>query len=184
MTIFTRAFDTPLGPMVGGATEEGVCLCEFANRGGEDRIVARLEKRHGCSVQPPGAWKTEIHGDLPQTAHLDALEAQLQDYFQGTRRDFNLELDLSGTAWQRRVWEGLMEIPYGATRGYGELAKALGKPGGGRAVGRANGDNYVSIVVPCHRVIQADGGLRGYGGGLRRKRWLLDWEAGAEQLSL
>jgi O-6-methylguanine DNA methyltransferase len=77
-----------------------------------------------------------------------------------------------------------MEIPYGHTSCYGDLAASLGKPGGSRAVGRANGENYVSIVVPCHRVIQADGGLRGYGGGLHRKRWLLDLEAGTEQLSL
>lgn len=90
-------------------------------------------------------------------------------------------MDLAGTPWQRRVWAGLLEIPFGRTCSYGDLAHRLGKPGGSRAVGRANGENYVAIVVPCHRVIQADGGLRGYGGGLHRKRWLLDLEAGSRQ---
>lgn len=97
---------------------------------------------------------------------------------------FELDLDLGGTPWQGRVWSELLEIPYGTTTSYGSLAARLGKPGGSRAVGRANGDNYVAIIVPCHRVVQSDGGLRGYGGGLHRKRWLLDFEAGVQQLPL
>jgi O-6-methylguanine DNA methyltransferase len=169
--------------MVGGATERGICLCEFANRGGEERIIARLVKRHGAEVLPPGDWRPELHGPLPEADHLDRLETQLGEYFTGHRRVFDVSRDRGGTPWPKRVWSGLLEIPYGATRGYGELAAALGKPGASRAVGRANGENHVSIVVPCHRVIQADGGLRGYGGGLHRKRWLLELEAGTEQLS-
>lgn len=177
--------ETPLGPMLGGATEAGICLCEFSDRGGEERIIARLERRHGpgVSILEPGAAEASAT-DLRRLHHLDALEQQLGEYFEGTRRAFDLPLDLKGTSWQQGVWSALLEIPYGATTSYGELAGRLGKPGGSRAVGRANGDNSVAIVVPCHRVIQADGNLRGYGGGLHRKRWLLDLEAGVRQLSL
>ena len=179
-----RAFDSPLGQMLGGASNTGICLSEFADRGGEDRIVARLENRHKCGVVPSAEWTVEPGGTDLQAALLDRLEIQVEEYFDGRRRNFDLTLDLGGTPWQRTVWSGLLEIPYGTTSSYGKLAEDLGKPGGSRAVGRANGDNYVSIVVPCHRVIQADGGLRGYGGGLHRKRWLLDLEAGSLQLSL
>jgi O-6-methylguanine DNA methyltransferase len=170
--------------MLGGASSRGICLCEFASRGGEERIVARLRKRHGCAVIPPGRWQAGTESGSLRADHLDSLEDQIAEYFSGLRREFDLSLDLGGTPWQRRVWSALQEIPYGATTSYGRLAETLGKPGGSRAVGRANGDNYVSIVVPCHRVVQSDGGLRGYGGGLHRKRWLLDLEAGAQQLSL
>jgi AraC family transcriptional regulator of adaptative response/methylated-DNA-[protein]-cysteine methyltransferase len=181
--VLLRAIETPLGPMLGGATEAGVCLCEFADRGGEERILARLEKRLGHPVHPsiPGTGGGADRGS-PHAAYLGRLQRQLQEYFQGERREFDLPLDLAGTPWQRKVWSALLEIPYGSTTSYGELAARLGKPGGSRAVGRANGENYVAIVVPCHRVIQADGGLRGYGGGLHRKRWLLDLEAGVRQL--
>lgn len=181
--IILRSLESPLGPMLGGATSNGVCLCEFSDRGGEEQITAKLRKRHGVEVAPatdgaPGRNLTSAH------AHLDRLESQLEEYFDGTRREFDLVLDLGGTPWQRRVWSALLEIPYGATTSYGQLAANLGKPGGSRAVGRANGDNYVAIVVPCHRVVQSDGGLRGYGGGMHRKRWLLDFEAGVQQLTL
>ena len=181
--IRTRSFETPLGTMLGGATERGICLCEFLDRGGEERIVARLVKRHRCEVRTADEWSSEACGDSPFAPHLDQLEAQLGEYFAGLRTAFDLSPDLGGTPWQSQVWSRLLKIPYGATRSYGEMAKALGKAGASRAVGRANGENYVSIVVPCHRVIQADGGLRGYGGGLPRKRWLLDMEGGAVQLS-
>ena len=103
---------------------------------------------------------------------------QLDQYFAGERRDFDLPLDLRGTPFQRRVWQALLTIPYGETRSYGEIAAQIGRPDRPRAVGAANGRNPVSIVVPCHRVIGSDGSLTGYGGGLARKRWLLDHEAG------
>jgi methylated-DNA-[protein]-cysteine S-methyltransferase len=174
--------------MLGGATEAGICLCEFADRGGKERIIGRLEKRHGREVvfsSPPGAGQdADAEGTPPQDAHLDDLVDQLREYFRRDRREFELALELGGTPWQRTVWAALLEIPYGSTVSYGRLASQLGKPGGSQAVGRANGDNYVAIVVPCHRVVQADGGLRGYGGGLHRKRWLLDLEAGVLQLPL
>ncbi|MFJ9175321.1 methylated-DNA--[protein]-cysteine S-methyltransferase [Streptomyces sp. NPDC102360] len=101
---------------------------------------------------------------------------QLNAYFEGELREFELPLDLHGTPFQRSVWAQLQRIPYGETRTYGELAEALGKPAASRAVGLANGKNPVGVIVPCHRVIGANGDLTGYGGGLDRKRRLLDFE--------
>jgi methylated-DNA-[protein]-cysteine S-methyltransferase len=108
-------------------------------------------------------------------AFPDAVE-QLEAYFAGDRTDFNLALDLVGTAFQRRVWEALLTIPYGETRSYGEIARQIGSPGAFRAVGLANGHNPIGIIVPCHRVIGSNGSLTGYGGGLDRKRALLALE--------
>ena len=101
---------------------------------------------------------------------------QLEQYFAGERTEFDLTLRMQASDFRRRVWQALLAIPHGETRSYGELAEALGSPGAARAVGLANGRNPFAIVVPCHRVIGADGGLVGYGGGLERKRWLLDHE--------
>lgn len=110
---------------------------------------------------------------------------QLAQYFAGERREFDLALDLSaGSGFQRAVWEALLTIPYGETRSYGQIARQVGRPDRARAVGAANGSNPIAIVVPCHRVIGSDGSLTGYGGGLARKRWLLDHEAGVAQLTL
>ena len=103
---------------------------------------------------------------------------QLEVYFSGDLKEFTLELRLDGTPFQRRVWEQLCLIPYGETRSYGELADALGSPGASRAVGLANGKNPIGIIVPCHRVVGANGSLTGYGGGLDRKKRLLDFESG------
>ena len=108
-------------------------------------------------------------------AFADAVE-QLEEYFQGDRTEFQLDLDLVGTAFQRRVWAALLTIPYGQTRSYGDIAKQVDAPGAARAVGLANGHNPIGIIVPCHRVIGANGSLTGYGGGLNRKRALLDLE--------
>jgi methylated-DNA-[protein]-cysteine S-methyltransferase len=107
---------------------------------------------------------------------LAAATLQLTEYFAGSRREFDLPLRLQGTGFQTRVWQELTEIPYGQTWSYGELAKRIDKPSASRAVGLANGRNPISIVVPCHRVIGADGSLTGYGGGLPRKQWLLAHE--------
>jgi methylated-DNA-[protein]-cysteine S-methyltransferase len=103
---------------------------------------------------------------------------QLSEYFEGRREDFDLPLDLNGTEFQRQVWTELTAIPFGQTVSYGDLARSIGKPSAVRAVGAANGDNPISIIVPCHRVIGSDGGLTGYGGGLERKEWLLKHEGG------
>jgi methylated-DNA-[protein]-cysteine S-methyltransferase len=111
-----------------------------------------------------------------ERAPFKALERMLARYFDGTREEFDLELAPSGTPFQKRVWGTLRRIPYGKTWSYGELARALGNPNASRAVGRANGTNPIAIVVPCHRVIGADGTLTGYGGGIERKRRLLELE--------
>jgi AraC family transcriptional regulator of adaptative response/methylated-DNA-[protein]-cysteine methyltransferase len=107
---------------------------------------------------------------------LDLLESELNGYFSGQLTEFTVPLDCPGSQWQTKVWDALVQIPYGQTISYGQLAARLDNPGGARAVGLANGQNRVSIVIPCHRVIAADGTLHGYGGGLPRKRWLLDHE--------
>jgi methylated-DNA-[protein]-cysteine S-methyltransferase len=108
---------------------------------------------------------------------FDDIRAQLAEYFAGERRTFDLPLNASGTAFQKRVWAALVEIPYGETTSYGKTAAAVGVSDAARAVGLANGQNPISIVVPCHRVVGADGSLTGYGGGLDAKRWLLAHEA-------
>lgn len=118
-------------------------------------------------------------GWQPDTTAFTDVVAQLGEYFDGTRTVFELELELVGTAFQRRVWSALMTIPYGQTRSYGQVAAQLQTPGASRAVGLANGRNPIGIIVPCHRVIGANGSLTGYGGGLSRKQALLDLERGA-----
>lgn len=124
--------------------------------------------------RPPqalGEWVEDASsGPLPDTIR------QLDEYFTGARRTFDLPLRLHGTDFQQRVWNVLKEIPYGVTWSYGELAKRIDQPTASRAVGLANGRNPISILVPCHRVIGADGSLTGYGGGLQRKQWLLAHE--------
>jgi methylated-DNA-[protein]-cysteine S-methyltransferase len=138
---------------------------------GDGRAVRGLymqEGRQGLAVQP--GW---IRDDEP----FAAARAQLGEYFDGRRAAFDLSLELVGTPFQRRVWRALQEIPYGETVTYGQLARRLGRTAASRAVGAANGQNPISVVVPCHRVVGADGTLTGYGGGLERKRFLLDLEA-------
>jgi methylated-DNA-[protein]-cysteine S-methyltransferase len=117
--------------------------------------------------------------DWIQNATIDPLPAaarQLKEYFAGKRREFDLPLRMEGTEFQQRVWRELTKIPFGETRSYGQLAKRLNNPNGSRAVGLANGRNPIAVIVPCHRVIGADGSLTGFGGGLDRKEWLLTHE--------
>jgi methylated-DNA-[protein]-cysteine S-methyltransferase len=109
----------------------------------------------------------------PTAEPLPEVARQLEEYFTGRRRVFDLPIRMGGTEFQRRAWRMLMDIPYGQTRSYGEQAKRIGNPNASRAVGLANGRNPIPIVVPCHRVIGADGSLTGFGGGIERKRWLL-----------
>ncbi|TGB44956.1 methylated-DNA--[protein]-cysteine S-methyltransferase [Mycolicibacterium peregrinum] len=116
-------------------------------------------------------------------AFPDAVD-QLTAYFAGDLTEFDLELDMVGTQFQRRVWEALLTIPYGETCSYGEIARRIGSPSGSRAVGLANGHNPIGIIVPCHRVIGANGNLTGYGGGLDRKRALLELERSRTMPSL
>ena len=168
----TASLDTPLGPMLAGATDEGICLLEFADRPLLPRQLERVQTRLGSAAIP---------GHHPR---LDRLAGQLAEYFAGARRSFDIPLALTGTPFQERVWRLLCGIPYGGTISYAELARRAGSPGGSRAVGRANGDNRIAIVVPCHRVVPANGGLGGYGGGVHRKQRLLDLEGGLLQTRL
>jgi AraC family transcriptional regulator of adaptative response/methylated-DNA-[protein]-cysteine methyltransferase len=155
--------DTPIGPLIAGATDGGLCLLEF---GDETRLGHQL-----------GAL-TRLFGPVGSGNHplLDRIQSELTEYFAGTRIRFELPLTIRGTPFQEEVWRALLAIPYGATRAYSDLAQSLGRPGAQRAVGLANGQNRLSIVIPCHRVIERSGGLRGYGGGLWRKKFLLDLE--------
>lgn len=156
--------ESPLGPLAAGATDEGVCLLEFADRRAFDHQTATLRKRLGASMVP---------GEHP---HLEQLREELDAYFAGRRVAFDVPLVTPGTAFQQTVWNRLRAIPYGRTRSYEQIAAEIGRPGAQRAVGRANGDNRIAILLPCHRVVRADGGLSGYGGGVWRKRWLIDHE--------
>ncbi|HVZ71638.1 MAG TPA: methylated-DNA--[protein]-cysteine S-methyltransferase [Polyangia bacterium] len=122
------------------------------------------------AVDPPAAWKRDER-------RLRPVAAQLAEYFAGRRTRFDLPLAPRGTPFQRVVWDALLDIPFGETASYGELARAIGKPSASRAVGAANGKNPLSIVIPCHRVIGADGSMTGYGGEIPRKRALLALEA-------
>ncbi len=163
-TLVSKQFQTPLCPMVAATTDRGICLLEMGSPERQDREHTELEAAFDCQMTP---------GNHPL---LDQLEAELMAYFTGDLQDFTVPLDTPATDWQQRVWNALTTIPYGQTVSYGQLAQQLDNPGGSRAVGLANGKNRVSIVIPCHRVIAADGTLHGYGGDLDRKRWLLDHE--------
>ena len=159
-----RQLETPLGPMVALADDRGLHVLDFVDRRGLERRILTLRARLTCAIVPGNH------------VHLDSIAMQLQQYFTGTRVAFNVPLVLSGSPWEQGVWRRLLTIPPGDTVSYSHLAKELGQPQACRAVGRANGMNYLAIVVPCHRVIRADGSLCGYGGGLWRKQWLLDHE--------
>jgi AraC family transcriptional regulator of adaptative response/methylated-DNA-[protein]-cysteine methyltransferase len=157
---------TPLGPMLAGATDDGICLLEFIDRRMLETQLRRLSKLLNAECVP-GFCK-----------HFNKLHIQLEEYFSGKRREFDVPLLLPGTPFQQRVWAGLQMIPYASTCSYKEQAEAIGLPNAVRAVAKANGDNRIAIIIPCHRVIGADGELVGYGGGLWRKRYLLDHESG------
>ncbi len=164
VAIHTVRLDTPVGPLVAGATDKGVCLLEFADRRAFQRQVATLQ-RLLRGVVIPG-----------RNQHLDRLAGQLSEYFDGQRQSFSVPLVTPGTEFQQRVWGALRRIPFGQTISYAELARRMGRSGAQRAVGRANGDNRIAILIPCHRVVKDDGTLCGYGGGLWRKKHLLDLE--------
>jgi len=162
--LLARQVETPLGPMLALANDHGLHVLDFVDRQGLERRVLTLRKRLACAVAPGN------------NAHLDSIVMQLRQYFAGTRMNFDVPLTLTGSPWEQRVWRRLLTIPAGKTVSYLHMANELAQPNACRAVGRANGMNYLAIVVPCHRVIRADGSLCGYGGGLWRKQWLLDHE--------
>ena len=150
--------NTPLGEITMASTERGLSAIHFG------RCVPK-----GATV------------DLRANAFFIT---QIEEYFQGTRTEFDFPLDFDGTPFQIAVWKQLLNIPYGQTRTYGEIARLLGKPGAARAVGMANHDNRIPIVIPCHRVVGHDGSLTGYAGGLHIKQQLLNIETGTRTLTL
>jgi methylated-DNA-[protein]-cysteine S-methyltransferase len=152
-------------------------FCYFQSPIGRLLLTSDGTALTGLYMEPSRkAQSTDGWTEDAAVAPLPATLRQLTEYFGGTRRDFDLPLRMQGTEFQKRVWRELTEIPYGQTWSYGELAKRIDNPSASRAVGLANGRNPISILVPCHRVIGADGSLTGYGGGLDRKRWLLAHE--------
>jgi len=162
--IYYTNLTSPLGDMIAGASNSGLCFLEWNDRGGADRILKRVEKRYK---------KNLIQGE---NYILKNLQTELKNYFNGKAQNFTVDLDILGTDFEILVWRRLLQIPYGKTKSYGKIAAELNNPGASRAVGRANGANYMSIVIPCHRVIESNGKLRGYGGGLWRKKRLLELE--------
>jgi AraC family transcriptional regulator of adaptative response/methylated-DNA-[protein]-cysteine methyltransferase len=162
-TVSLRTIETPVGRMLGGATDHAIVLCDFAERPMIGSQLASVRRRIGPTRE----------GSAPL---LDQLASQLAEYFAGSRAEFDLPLDVPGSAFQERVWTELRRIPYGETISYRQLAERVDAGTAYRAVGRANGSNRVAVIIPCHRVIAAGGGLGGYGGGLEAKRRLLDLE--------
>jgi AraC family transcriptional regulator, regulatory protein of adaptative response / methylated-DNA-[protein]-cysteine methyltransferase len=157
---------TPLGPMLAGGMDRGLCLLEFVDRRMLKTQIERLRRGLGAAFVP---------GTLPV---LETTAEEIAGYFRGERRAFTVPLVTPGSEFQRGVWERLRGIPYGRTTSYGELARELGRPSAVRAVARANGDNRIAVIIPCHRVVGKDGALTGYGGGLWRKEKLLALERG------
>lgn len=145
--------DSPMGEMIAGATARGVCFLEWSDRGGATRII-----------------------DKANNAYLQTLREELGAYFKNSLSVFTVPIDVDGTPFQKLIWNQLLEIPAGETRSYLQLARAVGKAGASRAVGRANGSNPLAIVIPCHRVIESSGGLGGYAGQIWRKKKLLELE--------
>jgi AraC family transcriptional regulator of adaptative response/methylated-DNA-[protein]-cysteine methyltransferase len=155
---------SPLGPLIAGATHEGVCLLEFSDRRMLESQFRRVAKLFGLPVAP---------GTNP---HLELLKKELTAYFEGALQKFTVPLIYPGTDFQQRVWQQLLRVPYGETRSYHDIASAVGSPAAVRAVGTTNGLNRIAIVIPCHRIVNKNGDLGGYGGGLRRKQFLLNLE--------
>ena len=151
--------------MLAAATDDGICMLDYEYR----KMLPSIKKR----------VSNYLRSDFVEQEHplFEDLKKQLDEYFAGERTDFDLPLIFSGTDFQQAVWKALQQIPYGKTRTYMEQAKLLGDTNAIRAVARANGENSLGIIVPCHRVIGSDGSLTGYAGGLRAKKWLLEHEA-------
>jgi len=162
--ILINRFTTPLGPMFVCATDKGVCLLEFVDRRMLETEFKDLQRLLKSNI---------VAGD---NSHTKQVKKEVTEYFNGTRKVFEVELHTPGTEFQNYVWNALKEIPYGDTSTYQSQAESIGKSGAVRAVASANGFNRIAIIVPCHRVVGKDGKLRGYGGGLERKRWLIDHE--------
>ena len=148
--------------MIGRTTDKGICFLEWHDRDGVERILNRVEKRYHKTLE------------IGISEHLVHLQNELNSYFEGILTDFKTDIDVNGTKFENTVWNKLLQIPYGEMKSYGEIAAELGKPGDSRAVGRANVSNYLSIVIPYHRVIESCGKLKDYGAGLWRREYLLN----------
>lgn len=155
---------TPLGPMMVGVTNEGLCLLEFTDRKMIETQIATLKKRFDSEM---------VTGKHPM---IDQVDTQLKEYFEGNRKNFDIPLVVPGTDFQMKAWEALTKVPFGTTRSYKQQSSVVGNVKAVRAVARANGENRISIIIPCHRIIGSDGSIVGYGGGIHRKQWLLKHE--------
>ncbi len=164
-TLAATTLDTPLGDMVAFASHQGLCLLEFADRKALPTEKRDLETLFDARVTPADHSVFEM------------LRTELAAYFRADSPAFSIPLHTPGTPFQQAAWQALLKIPAGETRSYADQAAAIDKPNATRAVARANGANRIAIIIPCHRIIGSDGSLTGYGGGLKRKRWLLDHEA-------
>jgi O-6-methylguanine DNA methyltransferase len=165
MRIVYHMASSPVGLLFIARTPRGLRHLEYMDRRSLKRAIAAHEAEH------PGAeWVASL-------LELKPVVEQLESYFNGGLLEFEIPLDLAGSEFQLKVWDALRVIPYGETRTYGQIAAAVGQPRASRAVGLANNQNPIAVVVPCHRVIGADGALTGYGGGMPKKRWLLEHEA-------
>lgn len=163
-TLKASWMDTKLGPMIAIADEIGLYLLEFVDRRGLERKVERLRLKTKATITPGS------------TAPIESITLELESYFEGKLRQFNTPLHLLGSPFQKLVWKELMSIPYGITRSYATQSTAIGKNTACRAVANANGANPLAIILPCHRIINSNGELGGYGGGIIRKQWLIEHE--------
>jgi AraC family transcriptional regulator of adaptative response/methylated-DNA-[protein]-cysteine methyltransferase len=168
-TFFAARIETPLGMMTAVACDAGIVLLEFVDHSDHQAAEAKIARRLG-SAQGPAVLLPDGH------PHLSAVKKELAEYFAGVLRTFTIPLAPNGSDFERQAWGFLQGIPFGQTRTYGDQARAIGAPHASRAVGRANGLNRIAIIIPCHRVIGANGTLTGYASGLHRKGWLLGHE--------
>ena len=162
--LITTWLDTKLGPMLAIANDTALYLLEFVDRRGLEREVERLRKKTKSAIIPG------------QTPILRSIQNELEAYFSGQLKEFKTPVCLLGSPFQQRVWNTLQKIPYGETRSYSDIAQSIGQPTATRAVAQANGANQLAIMIPCHRVINNNGELGGYGGGITRKQWLINHE--------
>ena len=162
--ILINRLTTPLGPMFVCASDRGICLLEFTDRKMLENEFSDLQKKLSAKIL------------IGENTHIIQLKRELQEYFDGQRRFFEVKLDTPGTDFQKVAWDALREIPYGETTTYKDQAARINRPEAVRAVARANGMNKISIAVPCHRIIGKNGELVGYGGGIERKKWLIEYE--------
>lgn len=162
--IITTEFSSPLGPMLAGATSEGVCILEFTNRLRLEKELIELQKLLNA-VTVPG-----------RNQHLDQLESELNEYFEGKLKAFSVALHIPGNEFVQSVWKTLRQIPYGKTCSYKQQAEMMNNPKAIRAIASTNGRNRLAIIIPCHRVIGSNGSMTGYAAGVDKKKWLLQLE--------